>query len=732
MSPSTRDPPPEPRTVHVRVLGGLEVFVDGSEASGFLARRLQAAVLAYLAVERSATRDRLTALLWPDSDDSSARHSLSQVLYELKGTFGPSWLQAAGDRLRATDRVEADTVEFMDAVGRKALDEALSLYRGSFLEGVYLRDTVAFEQWVDAWRLRLKTLFQNACRERVGQCLARGDRSRAVAVAHRCAQDDPLDPDAQLPLLELLIESGDHLGALRQYERYARRLRAEDMEPPAKIARMMDGIAPEDEARAEAPAAGSAGTRPSLTGASTLPRIVVLPFEHLGEPGGEHFADGMTDEVTNRLAQLSELAIIARTSANQYRNSTKTVEQIRRELGVDYVLEGTVRWDDSTGERRVRVSPQLIRAADSAHVWAEMYEATLGEVFRVQSAIAERVAEVLEIRLRPPEQKSLARRAPQDPDAHELYVRGKRQWEESVDGALERAMDLFRRSIEIDPSYARAYAGLAETYALIPSFRVTTSAGWLSKAKAAAERALELDPSCAEAHVAAGMVEYLLACDMEAAEARLHRALELAPSSSTAHTFLSYVRCATDRPKEALESMARAHALDPLSVTTNFNFGFLAWQARDRDLALRQLRLVTQLTPEFDPALYVVGGIQMHGGDPDAAAREWASLSMFGPPWQTFLRVLDDGGRAIDVVDRMVELAPGSVHWYGLSSLYTLLCAEDRAFWILESHCDNLGGRPTDLATSGPSLAHLKTDPFFDHLRSHRRYHGLLEQIGLT
>lgn len=716
-------------TIRVHTLGGFGVTVDEAGEAHLALSGLSAALLVFLAVERTATRDQVIGLLWPERDGRRARHSLSQVLYELKGTLGVGWVERAGERLGASDRIDADAVAFEQAVERGALEEAFRLYRGPFLVGTYLRDTVAFERWVDRWRDRLTDLHRGACREAAERRRDRGDRAGAIAAARRWAESEPLAPHAHRLLIELLLEEDDRQGALRQYERYERRQRLEGMKPAREVAALVQRI----ELPAEEVDGGSSEPAFPLPVAidSSAPRLVVLPFEHLGDPDDVHFTEGITEEITSRLAQLSGLAVIARTSAHRYRGAPHSIAQIRRELGVDYVLEGAVRWDDSTEERHVRVSSQLIRASDATHLWAESYEATLGEAFRLQSRLAEQVVDVLDLRLRPPERRALTRPGPRDPDAREFYVRGMRRWEDSVAGALEEAVELFQQAIELDPGYARAYAGLAATYALIPSFTAASAAGWLAKADTAVERAIAIDPACAEAHVAAGMIAFLLGWDMEGAERHLRRALELAASDTRAHVFLAYVQCATGQTDEAFETMRHAHALDPLSVSTNFHVGFQAWQGGDRDLAARQLRLVDQLAAGFDPAPYVLGGIHYLEGDLAATRREWASIRMFGPPWRTLLDELEEPAAAA-VLDRIVELAPGAVHWYGVGSLYALLGAPERALTVLECHLRNLRGEGGAMATAGPSLAFVATDLFFAPLRSEPRFEELLGHLDLS
>lgn len=716
--------------MRVRTLGGFGVSVDGREIECLDAQPMRSALLVYLCVTRDTTRDKALALLWPERDDRTGRHALSQTLYELRRTLGRDWIDARGQRLRITESVETDAADFFAACESHSLDEALSRYAGPFLDGWHLKTCVEFESWVDRERSRLAGLFRDGCRARIKECLACGDVDGAVVIARRWTDQEPLDAEANLWLAELLAEHGDPAAALRHHADFERRLRIEGLDPPPRIDAVLDRLRRKVEPLSDA----ASSLLPHLIAGdaeSPIPRLVVLPFENFGAGDDEYFSDGVTEEITSDLVRLPGLAVIARTSAIQYRNTTKTIARIARELGVDFVLEGTVRWVESLPERRVRISPQLIRASDSSHIWAETYEAIATDLFEVQSRVAERVTEALGIHLEPERREDLEEPATQVPDAHEMFVRGMRQWaERSVDG-LDKAVECFQRAIELDPGYTRAYAGLAESYAMISSFTGGQASAWLPKAKRAAERALALDPTCAESHVAAGMVAYVYDWDAQATERHLLRAIELAPSNATAHVGLAYARCTLGRVGEARATMNRARALDPLSVATNFDVGFQSWQARERDRAVGQLRLVAHMAPGFDPGSYVLGGIYYYEGDGDAAREEWQRLTMLGPAWQTLLEVLEDRERAVEVMDRIVEFAPGGVHWYGVSSFYALLGAHDRALRWLEAHYANVRGEPTDVVTGGPSLLHVATDPFYDNLRSGPRFEHLLHRIEL-
>ena len=201
------------------------------------------------------------------------------------------------------------------------------------------------------------------------------------------------------------------------------------------------------------------------------PMLVVLPFENLGPPGDEYFADGITEEITSRLAALHGLGVISRTSAKQYKDSAKTTRQIGEELGVDYILEGTVRWDRSSeGKGRVRVTPQLIRVSDDTHVWSDSYNRALEDIFTVQSEIAEQVAKQLDIVVLEPERKILYSKPADNLEAYDLFLRGAKHTESGMNnritGEINQGIELMKKAIELDPDFTFAYIGLAYVHAL--------------------------------------------------------------------------------------------------------------------------------------------------------------------------------------------------------------------------------------------------------------------------
>jgi serine/threonine-protein kinase len=363
--------------------------------------------------------------------------------------------------------------------------------------------------------------------------------------------------------------------------------------------------------------------------------LAVLPFENLGPAEEQYFADGLTEELTSRLSRVSGLSVIARSSAYQYRASGKTAPEFGQELGAQYVLDGSVRWASSSdGGNRVRVSPALIKVSDGTEVWSEPYESVLADVFQLQSDLSERVALALEGSLRPVEREALQQAATTDLDAYNLYMLGRFHWRTRLAPNLERAAQFFQQAVERDPDFARAYTGLADTYALFPYYGVQTipTDEAYARARDTANRALMLDSTLAEAHASLGNV--LKEADWNWAEAERHylRAIELDPDYATAHQWLAELYFVLQRFPESLAVAEQAHALDALSPVINFVLG-RSLQASDRfDEAIAAARRAGELGA--DPRLALLNQILAiaDAGRPDeayAAFQEYWQVSPF-------------------------------------------------------------------------------------------------------
>ncbi|HKT61843.1 MAG TPA: protein kinase [Gemmatimonadales bacterium] len=293
--------------------------------------------------------------------------------------------------------------------------------------------------------------------------------------------------------------------------------------------------------------------------------IVVLPFENLGRPEDAYFADGITEEITSRLTGIGGLRVIARSSAKQYKGSTKSIRQIGQELGVAYVLEGTIRWEkagDSTSQ--VRVSPELIRVSDGTNVWAHGYSAVLSGVFQVQSDIAEQVAGAMNVALAPPERQALATRPTPNSQAYDLYLQGRNYLDRDFSGPDQRtAADLFEQAIALDSSFALAYAQLALAHDQLYWSYFDRTDRRLALFKQAAERAVALAPSLPEAHLAMGFYYYHGLLDYPRALNEVSQALKARPNDAELLMLQGFIERRQGKWEDALRHLMQGGELDP-------------------------------------------------------------------------------------------------------------------------------------------------------------------------
>src|SRR5439155_12071166 len=260
--------------------------------------------------------------------------------------------------------------------------------------------------------------------------------------------------------------------------------------------------------------------------------IAVLPFDNLSrDPDNAYFAEGVQDEILTRLAKVADLKVISRTSTQKYKSAPDNLRDIAKQLGVSNILEGSVQ---RAGDQ-VRVTVQLINATTDAHLWAESYDRALTDIFTVESEIAKTIADTLRAKLTGSEERMMSKKPTANPEAYELYLKGRFFWNKRTGVDLRKSIDYFDQALAKDPSYALAYAGLADAYVLLSGFGAASPRDSLPQAKAAAEKALELDSTLGEAH--ASLAQALLAYDFDFAGANreFQHAIELNPNYATAH-----------------------------------------------------------------------------------------------------------------------------------------------------------------------------------------------------
>jgi TolB-like protein/Tfp pilus assembly protein PilF len=358
-------------------------------------------------------------------------------------------------------------------------------------------------------------------------------------------------------------------------------------------------------------------------GGNSKLRLAVLPFQNLFEDSEEdYFADGLTEEMITQLgrAHPSELGVIARTSVMQYKGTAKSIEQIGKELRVDAVLEGSVR---RAGDR-LRISAQLIRVQDQSHLWAETYDRPSKDVLEIQTNVAEQIARSLELQLLP-KHSPAAPAKPYKPDsvAHDAYLRGRYFWNRRSEPEFFRAIEYFKKAVEIDPRYARAYSGLADIYNTLGWYGVLTGKEAWERADFFARKALAIDGDLAEAHTSLAFALHSYAWDWAGSERAHSRALQLDPNYVTAHLWYAFFLMAMGRPDEAEQQMKQALALDPLSLVQNSYFAWVLYFARKYEEAAEQILRTLDMDSKFLIAHFILGLVYAQQGKAKQSIREY-------------------------------------------------------------------------------------------------------------
>jgi TolB-like protein/DNA-binding winged helix-turn-helix (wHTH) protein/Tfp pilus assembly protein PilF len=456
--------------------------------------------------------------------------------------------------------------------------------------------------------------------------------------------------------------------------------------------------------------------------------IAVLPLANLSnDPEQEYFADGMTDELISNLAQISALRVISRTSAMKYKKTTRSVPEIGKALNVDAVVEGSV--ERSGG--RVRVSAQLIRTSTDTHLWAKSYERDLGDVIALQDELAKAIADEIRIQLLPAERARLTTTRAIRPDAYEAYLRGLYHLSKRTQTDLEKSTGYFERAVELDPEYALAYAGLADSYALRGSllYMVLAPRDVMPKSKAAAMRALQIDANLGEAYAPLAYVETLYDWSWAKSEEDFQRAIALKPNYAEAHLWYAMHLAARGRHKESIAEVKRAQELDPLSLIVNNTVGLMFYFAGDYDNAIAQFGKVLELDSDFFVAHWALGVTYEQKGMYKEARVELQKALALSPKNVSILESLGEvdalSGRTREARQILQHLAGLSkqefVPPYLLAALNLALGDKEQTFvWLEKAY----NGRDNN-------LIFLNVDPCLRTIRGDTRFQELVRRMGL-
>ncbi|MBI3934701.1 MAG: winged helix-turn-helix domain-containing protein [Acidobacteria bacterium] len=456
--------------------------------------------------------------------------------------------------------------------------------------------------------------------------------------------------------------------------------------------------------------------------------LAVLPFENLDAvPEQEYFADGMTEEMIAQLGRLNpaQLGVIARTSAMQYKRTTKGVDQIGKELSVDFVLEGSVR---RAGER-VRITSQLIRVRDQSHLWAESYDRTMDDVLAIQTECAGRIAHSLALELLPSQREAMTRASTRDPAAYEAYLQGRYYWNKRSEEGFRKAIGFFERAIELDPSYALAYVGLSDVYDVLGMFSVLPPKEAYEKAQAATKKALVIDERLAEAHSSLAYARFLYEWDWAGAEREFGMGLDLNPNYVVGHYWYALFLAAMGRFDEAFSHIEEARQLDPLSLVVKNHHGWILYFARQYEQAVEQFQAALELDPGFYLARVFLGLTYVQLGKlpqaTEALVQSRDASGIHPGPISALAAVYSLAGkgveasRAVAQVKQMAEQRYVSPYYLALASL-GLGEKEAALEWLEKAYQERSGW-----------LVNLKVEPSMDALRSHPRFRKLVRRLAL-
>ena len=464
-----------------------------------------------------------------------------------------------------------------------------------------------------------------------------------------------------------------------------------------------------------------------LNSNKTINSLAVLPFVNAtADPNTEYLSDGITESLINNLSRLPQMKIMSRSSVVRYKGKETDVQTIGRELGVEAVLMGRViqRGDE------LSISIALVDARDNSHIWGEQYNRKLSDLLAVQQAISREVSEKLRVQLTGEEQRRLSKAATENPEAYQLYLKGRYYWNKRTDEGLKKAIEYFNQAIEKDPSYALAYSGLADSNMYLSGSLHALSPGeTYLRAKSAATKALEIDDNLAEAHTSLAMVKVGYEWDWAASEREFKRALELNPNEAEAHHQYSHYLTAVGRTHESLVESLRALELDPLSLPLNAHLAWHYIYAREYDQAIEQCRRTIEMDPNYPPAHeFLAGAYEQKGMHQEAIAEFQKAISLRGdklPIRAELGRAYAVAGKeqeALKIIDELKGLSKETyIPPYDVAMIYVALDQNDQAFDWLQKACEERAGW----------VRYLKVDPRLDPLRSDPRFPDLVRRVGL-
>jgi eukaryotic-like serine/threonine-protein kinase len=439
----------------------------------------------------------------------------------------------------------------------------------------------------------------------------------------------------------------------------------------------------------------------------------------------EYFSDGITESIINALTQLPKLRVVPRSTVFRYKSAQADPQAVGRELGVRAVLTGRVL---HYGDRLV-VNAELIDVANESQLWGEQYNRKLADIFEVQEEISHEISKKLLLKLSGEEKKRLTKRHTHDPEAYRHYLKGRFYWNKRTEENFRKGIEHFRQAIEVDPDYAQAYAGLADSYLLLGFYGACAPDDVMPKGKAAAIKALALDESLAEAHNSLAYIHCVYEWNWSASEKGFKKAIKLNPKYATAHHWYAFKLAAMGRHDDAIAEIKYARELDPLALIINAEVGWAYYFARQYDKAIEQYRKTLEMDPSFGVAHMFLGTSYIQQGrhaEAISELRQAVEMSGGSPLMKGMLGHAYAGAGDIEAARKMIaELTESTdgryVSPYNVALIYAGLGETDKALPELEKAHEQ----------RALFLAWINVEPLFDNVRSDPRFAELVRRIGL-
>ncbi|HLG41097.1 MAG TPA: tetratricopeptide repeat protein, partial [Chitinophagaceae bacterium] len=454
--------------------------------------------------------------------------------------------------------------------------------------------------------------------------------------------------------------------------------------------------------------------------------ILVLPFVNMSnDPEQDYFSDGLTEELISSLSRLKNMKIISRTTSMIYKNTTKNVKTIGKETGAGYIMEGSVRKHDSD----LRITAQFVDANRDVHLWAETYRGTLDDIFNIQEKVSASIVKALSMQLTSDEQHSLQKRYTENSEAYQFYLKGRYFWNKRNEEGLKSAIKHFEEALKLDPDYALAWAGLADTYILLGEYSNIPRRELFPKQKDAIKKALEIDNQLGEVHISLAISLMLNEWDWKNSEKEYKLGIELSPRYATGHHWYAEWLLFNGKFEESLREISTAVALDPVSQGILKDKGIHFYYTKQYDKAIEVAKITLELDPNFVPAHRLLSLAYQGKGNIDEAIAEnhrWGNGTKNKMKTDISLAQIyaaagrkEEARKIIESFD--IEKIRGGNDYRGMALIFAALGEIDKAFeWLDKS-----------IEWHEESLCSLKIDPKLDSLRSDPRFEVLLNKVGL-